>query len=133
MATAKQRATMGILACYIRGMDEYHTNNPPTIHDQWSAWTDELTEFVEAVMHLDAPESYKESMDSLHSFLRLVLFLVSSIPLVGRWLHAFISWLPLLAWPTAKKHALRWQKHGCIRSERNCAKDPPGHVCNRRR
>ena len=62
----------------------------------WSAVRDELEEFIE-------DPSIEEFFDVLHGLLRM-----TGVNVFG-----------LLAWPTARKHALRVVKYGCPRSERN--------------
>ena len=112
-------------------MFEYDKHNPPTIQNQWNAWKDELAEFVESVQKCDMTEMWKEGMDCIHSFLRLVTVLSQNAPLCGPLLYPSMIWLPLLGWPTAKKHALQWKINGCIRSSNHCSKNPCDHICMR--
>ena len=73
-----------------------------------SVSVDEFNEFVEE-------PSVAELFDVLHGILRL-----SRIDLLG-----------LLAWPTARKHALRVIEYGCPRSKRNHNEKGENCVCKK--
>ena len=81
-----------IMRAYLNGMA---LMGPVTVE----AIMDELREFIEE-------PSFEEFFDVLHGVLRLTR----------------INALGLIAWPTAKKHAMRMIERGCPRSERNCNK-----------
>lgn len=81
-------------------MAVYDCCHHPSIHSQWLALKDEIAEFIEH-------PSLDEIWDILHSAGRLI-WKVTGVP------------LQLLAWPTVRKHALRFAEYGCIRSHRNC-------------
>ena len=115
---------------YIKGMREYDKFNPPNISTEVSSVMDELGEACTAAYQRNWREAGEELCDTLHASLRVavtlcvVLCRCASLP---SWVHAPIEYLPLVAWPTAKKHADRWFKYGCIRSQRNCRSG--NHVC----
>lgn len=85
---------------YMTGMAVYDRCHQPSVHSQWLALKGEMAEFVES-------PSFDEIWDILHSAGRLI-WKVTGVP------------LQLLAWPTVRKHSLRFAEYGCIRSHRNC-------------
>ena len=89
-----------ILQNYRTGMAVYDRCHQPSIKSQWQAFKDEMAEFQEK-------PSIEEFWDVLHSAGRLI-WQVTGVP------------LNLLAWPTVRKHGLRFVENGCIRSRRNC-------------
>ena len=91
---------------YLVGMAVYDKCHPPSIQSQWQALKDEAIEFFQ-------DPSIDEVWDIFHSFGRIVCKL-TGIP------------LQLLAWPTVRKHSLRYIERGCIRSRRNCS----GYCCS---
>ena len=89
-----------ILQNYSTGMATYDRCHKSSIYSQWLAFQDEMAEFWQQ-------PSVEEAWDVLHSAGRLV-WAVTGVP------------LQLLAWPTVRKHGLRFAERGCIRSHRNC-------------
>jgi hypothetical protein len=93
---------------YWTGIAVYDRCQQPSIRSQGQAFKDEIAEFLEK-------PSLEEIWDILHSGGRVV-WKLTGIP------------LQLLAWPTVRKHGLRFAEHGCIRSRRNCE----GNCCHQR-
>lgn len=89
-----------ILQHYWTGIAVYDRCQQPSLRSQWQAFKDEISEFLEK-------PSLEEIWDILHSGGRVV-WKLTGIP------------LQLLAWPTVRKHGLRFAEQGCIRSRRNC-------------
>ena len=85
---------------YMTGMAIYDRCHHPSVRSQWLALKEEIAEFVEK-------PNLEEIWDILHSAGRLI-WKVTGVP------------LQLLAWPTVRKHGLRYAEQGCIRSRRNC-------------
>ena len=123
----------GWLGDYRRGMLAYDALNPQTVSNQWRAFSDEFRELAEAVGQCNAVEAWSELNDCVHSFLRLIVVVISRIPLLGPLLLPALILLPALGFTTARKHAQRFSDTGCIRSSAHCLKDAPDHVCGRRK
>ena len=94
---------MNIIQLYREGMAKSDRENPPTLNSRYSEFKDELQEFSE-------DKNFNELIDVIHTLGRLVHYVTGS--------H-IVSYL---AWPTVKKHAMRYKNHRCIRSKRNCKK-----------
>jgi len=92
-----------ILKLYNEGIRVADERNPPTLGKRWNEFLDEFKEFREE-------PSLDELSDTIHSF--------------GRVIHRITGFngIALIGWPTVKKHAKRYEEHGCIRSKRNCKK-----------
>ena len=88
---------------YCRGMSYF----PPTGIE---AVKDEFAELVE-------DKSIEEVFDVIHTACR-----IARIP------NAFTY---IIAYPTAKKHALRVLSYGCPRSKRNCQKAGDSCICKK--
>lgn len=127
---------------YRSGMLDYDRNNPPSLRSSCAAFADEFVEMLEAFRTLcfllvccrrglyhALDEAHSEVWDTIHSFLRLVQNLIVRVPVLGPAVQPAVVLLPALGWKTAKKHAIRFRTHGCIRSERHCAEQD--HVCGR--
>ena len=123
------RDILNICIAYCHGMYEYDINNPITIKNQWTAFQDEMTEFVDECRACNVKECWSEGWDCLHSFLRLLIVFIFHIPICGKWFHKYMIWIPLFGWKTAKKHAIRWKQKRCIRSDNHCNKKPCAHTC----
>ena len=119
------------LIYYWIGMLRYDQENPPTLSSAWNAFTDEFSEFLEAIRLRDFGDMVDEVNDVVHSGLRLSIQVIVSIPLLGSLLHPGLILLPALGIRTARKHALRYKEYGCIRSNNHCLKDIPDHNCLR--
>lgn len=92
-----------IIINYRKGMkqfDDYHGESQ-SVKGNIQCIKQEWAEFCESL-------SIEEFFDVLHTCGRLIEHLT------GIWL------LCLIAWPTVKKHAIRMEKNGCPRSQRNC-------------
>jgi predicted house-cleaning noncanonical NTP pyrophosphatase (MazG superfamily) len=94
---------MNTIQLYRAGMAKSDRENPPTLKSRYSEFKDEIQELVE-------DKNVDELIDVIHTLGRLVHYVTGS--------H-IVSYL---AWPTVKKHAMRYRDHGCIRSKRNCKK-----------
>ena len=121
------------LGNYRQGMLAYDELNQPTVSNQWKAFADEFHEFAEALGQCNAVEAWSELNDCIHSFLRLVVVVISRIPLLGSLLLPVLILLPALGFKTARKHAQRFKTTGCIRSPAHCLKNPPDHACGRKK
>ena len=97
-----------ILQNYLTGMVAYDRCHQTDVRSQWLALKDEVEEFA-------LKPSFDEIWDILHSAGRLI-WKVTRIP------------LHFLAWPTVRKHSMRFAEYGCIRSRRNCE----GKCCENR-
>lgn len=85
---------------YQKGMAAFDNCHSSTVQSQWVALKDEIGEFVQE-------PNLNEIWDVVHAAGRLIYKLIG-IPLY------------LLAYPTVRKHAQRFEEYGCIRSLRNC-------------
>ena len=88
---------------YKEGMNKYDKENPSTFKDRLYQVYEEFEELIE-------DKNIEELIDVIHTLGRVFH------KLTGLYLISY------LAWPTVKKHAIRFKKRGCIRSERNCKK-----------
>jgi hypothetical protein len=85
---------------YQKGMSAFDDCHNSTVQSQWIALKDEIEEFF-------TEPSLSEIWDIVHAAGRL-FYKLTRIPLY------------LLAYPTVRKHAQRFEEYGCIRSQRNC-------------
>tara|TARA_B100000902_G_scaffold205298_1_gene195724 strand:- start:139 stop:447 length:309 start_codon:yes stop_codon:yes gene_type:complete len=92
-----------IIKYYREGMNKYDNENPSTFKNRLEQVIDEFDELIE-------DKNIEELIDVLHT--------------IGRLFHKItgLHLISYLAWPTVKKHAKRYKKRRCIRSERNCKK-----------
>lgn len=116
------------IVLYGTAMRRYDELNPPSWTEQGSAFVAEAQEFIEAMQGCDFAEASSEFFDCMHSLMRFLVVCIRSIPWIGTTLYYFAVWLPVLAFPTALKHARRYAKHQCIRSSRHCLMGD--HVCS---
>lgn len=121
----------GWIKHYHSGMLKYDQDNPPTLFNQWKAFTDEFVELIEAFINYDLAEIWAEFNDCIHAFLRIIVIILWSIPFIGSYLIPVIILIPIIGFKTAKKHAIRFKKNGCIRSSRHCINSNLDHICNR--
>lgn len=105
-----------LVRAYVRGMTAYDKLNPPSISNQFTAFTDEFKELVEALWNCDWCEAYGEFWDVVHSGCRLIVITLNTIFMIDPELFPVLQFLPLIGWPTARKHAERWLRYRCIRS-----------------
>ena len=63
---------------YHSGMLKYDQDNPPTLFNQWKAFTDEFVELIEAFINYDLAEIWAEFNDCIHAFLRIIVIILWS-------------------------------------------------------
>jgi hypothetical protein len=60
-------------------------------------------------------------MECIHAFLRVLVVLIATVPVVGPLVRPMVVLLPALGYTSAKKHALRYRDAGCVKSHIHCA------------
>ena len=93
---------------YKEGIRVADLRNPPTLRKRYDEFLAEFKEFREE-------PSLDELSDTIHSFGRVIQHMTR------------FNGIALIGWPTARKHAIRVEKYGCIRSKRNCEKNCTHH------
>lgn len=102
---------------YKNGMLAHDKLNPPTILGQASRARDEAKELCGAVMEMNVQHILEETSDTIHALLRVVVVAISThFPVMTEW----VVYLPVVAVPTAKKHADRYMRTGCVQSGTQC-------------
>ena len=88
---------------YKEGIEKYDRENPATFRDRLAQVNDEFQELLE-----------EKNLDEL----------IDVIDTIGRVFHQLTGSdiISYAAWPTVKKHGMRYKEYGCIRSRRNCHK-----------
>jgi len=107
---------------YFRGMWSYRTKNPTTRDAIVETVCNEADEFFVAVHAGDLWDMFDEGFDVLHSLLLLWAWDVGTFFRLPFFCILYLMViLPVLAVPTAVKHARRMRTHGCVRNRHHCA------------
>lgn len=106
---------------YIRGMWRYRTDNATTRSAIVQTVCDETGELLEAIHSGTMWDVIDEGFDVLHSLLLLLAWDISCfIGLSSVYTKMLMVCFPLLAVPTAMKHARRVKSHNCVRNRHHC-------------